>query len=130
LANSLGFGNRILWVDACRDMPAVYSSLDVLCSASCSEGFPNVIAEAMACGVPCVVTDVGDSARIVGDTGMVVPSKDSVRLATAIEDSLRREENETELQRRRTRIVEKFGLEKLVASTELLFRQALEKRRR
>ena len=111
-------------------MPAVYSSLDLFCSASCSEGFPNVIGEAMACGVSCVVTDVGDWAHIAGSTGMVVPSGDSVRLASAIEDSLRPEGSEAEQLRRRNRIVEEFGVEKLVARTERLLRDALEERRR
>jgi glycosyltransferase involved in cell wall biosynthesis len=112
-------------------MPAVYSSLDLLCSVSCwGEGFPNVIGEAMACGVPCVVTDVGDSVRIVGNTGVVVPAGDSARLARAIEESLHREESEAEQLRRRDRIVEEFGLEKLVTRTEGLFREALEQRRR
>jgi glycosyltransferase involved in cell wall biosynthesis len=53
----------------------------VLVSASASEGLPNVVGEAMAAGVPCVVTDVGDSARVVGDTGIVVPPDDPAALA-------------------------------------------------
>lgn len=66
------------------DMPAVYSALDIA-SSSFGEGFSNTIAEAMACGVPCVVTDVGDSARIVGDSACVVALGDSDALAAAIQ---------------------------------------------
>ncbi|OPY60148.1 MAG: putative glycosyltransferase EpsF [Pelotomaculum sp. PtaU1.Bin065] len=59
-----------------EDMPRLTASLDIATSSSYSEGFPNVIGEAMACGVPCVVTDAGDSALIAGKTGKVVPPKD------------------------------------------------------
>jgi glycosyltransferase involved in cell wall biosynthesis len=56
-------------------MPAAYNALDICCSSSHTEGTSNAIAEAMACGVPCVVTDVGDSKLIVGETGVTVPPK-------------------------------------------------------
>jgi glycosyltransferase involved in cell wall biosynthesis len=66
-----------------EDIPRINAALDIACSSSYTEGFPNVIGEAMACGIPCVVTDVGDSARLVGDTGIVVPPKNPQALANA-----------------------------------------------
>jgi glycosyltransferase involved in cell wall biosynthesis len=63
------------------DVAHVMAALDMATSSSSSEGFPNTIGEAMACGVPCVVTDAGDSALLVGDTGMVVPIKNPQALA-------------------------------------------------
>src|SRR2546423_1331877 len=66
-----------------QDMPRLFGAMDVATTASLSEAFPVVIGEAMACGTPCVVTDVGDSRLIVGETGIVVPPGDPAGLAEA-----------------------------------------------
>lgn len=97
-------------------MPAVFNALDLLVSSSITEGFSNVIAEAMACGVPCVATDVGDSAWLMGNTGEVVPPHEPVALANAMGKLLARRPR-TAIQIRQ-RIVEQFSVEKLVADTE------------
>ncbi|BCY16246.1 MAG: glycosyltransferase [Chloroflexi bacterium] len=67
-----------------RDPVPVYNALDICVSASVGEGFSNVIAEAMSCGVPCVVTDVGDSGMIVGETGRVIPAGDPEQMGRAL----------------------------------------------
>ena len=64
-----------------RDIPRITAALDIATSSSSSEGFPNTIGEAMACEIPCVVTDVGDSAFLVSDTGKVVPPLNPEALA-------------------------------------------------
>lgn len=71
-------------LDVRSDIPRLMAALDLFCSTSSfGEGFSNVVGEAMASGVPCVVTNVGDSAEIVGDTGLVVPPRDSAAFARA-----------------------------------------------
>ena len=66
-----------------RDMPAFYSGLDIAANSSSSEAFPLAVGEAMACGIPCVVTDVGDSPAIVGDTGRVVQAQQPSLMSSA-----------------------------------------------
>jgi glycosyltransferase involved in cell wall biosynthesis len=63
------------------DMPDLMAAVDIATLSSYGEGFPNTIAEAMSCGIPCVVTDIGDSAYLVEKTGIVVAPKDPQALA-------------------------------------------------
>jgi glycosyltransferase involved in cell wall biosynthesis len=84
LAAELGVAERVVWAGYRSDMAAVYSALDIACLASITEGFPNMVGEAMACGVPCVATAVGDVEALMGETGIVVPPGDAEALARAL----------------------------------------------
>lgn len=118
-ARDLGLGDRLTWAGERADMPAVYNALDVCCLASRSEGFPNVLAEAMACGVPCVSTDAGDAAEILGDAGLVGPVRDPGALARALVRMLR-EPGRGEAAR--ARVLERYSLERMLERTEALLR--------
>ena len=121
LAESLGIAGRVHWMSAHRDVRDTYAALDALVSLSLwGEGFPNVIAEAMSTGTPCIVTQCGDSALVVGDTGVVLPSTDADTAASGmINFLLQNTDTRAELGRRaRTRIVEQFSIDRLVADTE------------
>lgn len=121
LANGLGLADRLVWAGGRTDMPEVYNALDVLClSSAYGEGFPNVLGEAMACGVPCCATSAGDSALVLGDTGVAVPIGDAEALAAGLAALLDQLEREGEALRSacRERIVANFGVERMVEDTE------------
>jgi glycosyltransferase involved in cell wall biosynthesis len=120
LTRSLGIEAKVRWIQAQPDVRGVYNALDVFCSSSLSEGFPNVIGEAMACGRRCVVTDVGDSKLVAGDTGVVVPSNDVEALATGLRQELDRSSFNF---RARQRILENFSVTQLGDQTERALRQ-------
>lgn len=98
------------------DLPNIYPAFDISTLSSLSEGFPNVLGEAMACGVPCITTDVGDAAFIVGDTGIVVPPGDADALAQAWVDmiSLPTEQRIEQGCRARQRIFDNFSISSTV----------------
>ena len=84
LSEAAGLSGRMTFPGGCRDMPAAYNALDVFVSASLSEGSPNVLGEAMACGVRAITTDVGDAAWLMADYGEVVPPGDEEALYLAM----------------------------------------------
>jgi len=84
LINELNLGTKIHLLGECDNIQHIIAALDIVTSASAyGEGFPNIIGEAMACGVLCVATDVGDSALIIGDLGQIVPPKQPQALSEA-----------------------------------------------
>jgi glycosyltransferase involved in cell wall biosynthesis len=106
-----------------RDMPQLLNALDLLIlSSAYGESFPNVIAEAMSCTVPCVATDVGGSSNIVGNAGFIVPPGNSRALANAAINMLTKKRLRNKFgAAARKRIINEFSIEKISAEYENLF---------
>ncbi|MGK7887256.1 MAG: glycosyltransferase family 4 protein [Crocosphaera sp.] len=107
-----------------QDISKITAGLDLASLVSAwGEGFPNVVGEAMSCGVPCVVTDVGDSAWIVGTTGKVVPPRSPEKLAQAWQEMIELgQDKRNELgSLARQRIIENFSLDAIVNQYEQLY---------
>jgi glycosyltransferase involved in cell wall biosynthesis len=81
---ALGLSSLVRLLGERIDVRAIYSALDIYCSPSINEGFPNVISEAMSMGLMCVVTDTGASQRLVGKAGISVPPGDVDALAKGL----------------------------------------------
>lgn len=124
-------GNRLLGVvhlvGARKDIPRIMAALDVLASSSHGEGFPNVLGEAMATGVPCVVTNVGDSAFVVQETGIIVEPGDMQGLAKGLLQVLFLERDELNSLGReaRRRIDRNFEIEAVVRQYETYYKDLL-----
>lgn len=128
LIEKLAISERIHLLGERTDMARLIAALDVnTLSSAYGEAFPLVVGEAMSCGVPCAVTDVGDSAWIVGNTGRVVPPKNSGALAQAWQEliELNSAEKEALAKAARARIIESFSLDSIVAQYENLYEQSL-----
>lgn len=120
----LGLGERMFLLGERQDIPQLNAALDIACSASAwGEGFANAVGEAMSCGVPCVVTDVGDSAWIVGDTGRVALPRDPDALVMAWKSliALGRNGRQALGMRARLRVIENFSLGVVVKHYEELY---------
>lgn len=127
LIQELELTNQVYLLGERDDIPYLTAALDIATTSSYSEGFPNVIGEAMSCGVPCVVTDVGDSAWIVGNTGQVVQPKNPEALCAGW---LKLMEMGVEARhdlgdKARQRIEDLFSIESIVQQYEQLYQKVI-----
>jgi glycosyltransferase involved in cell wall biosynthesis len=129
--DSAGIRQNVLLLGIRKDIPALLSALDVYVSSSSrGEAFPMIIGEAMACGVPCVVTDVGDSCAIVGKTGQVVQPGQPEALAAAVLDMLMLSEEERHSlgNAARARVAAEYNLTSISQQYMQLFRDVFNDR--
>lgn len=119
--------NRFHLLGERRDVPDLMSAIDIFCLSSWSEGFPNVLGEAMATSRPCITTDAGDSAALLGDTGVVVPSRDEDALSAGIESLLLMSPEKRYVlgSRARARVEEYYPLEKIVEQYVAVYNKML-----
>lgn len=110
-----------------RDIPRLLAGCDIACLSSLSEALPNALTEAMACGIPCVATDVGDCRELVGNTGVIVPPRNPSQLAEGIIKLLQapREEREALGHRARKRVVDEYSLDLMVDRFESVYKEAV-----
>jgi len=120
---------RIIGLGRRSDIARLTAALDVACLTSVSEGFPNVIGEAMACEIPCVVTDAGASRAVVGDTGIVVPPGDVAAFANGVIRMLLCSDAERRALgiRARRRVIENFSIDSVSATYIDLYRAIVER---
>lgn len=113
-----------------QDMPRVYPAFDLATlSSAYGEGFPLTLCESLACGVPGVVTDVGDSADVIGDCGITVSPSDPIALAKAWKQmiALPPAELQTLREKSRIRAEERFALPAITARYEEIYTQLIER---
>lgn len=123
VAESTPLAGRIHLLGERNDIPVLTAGFDVAVTPSVSEGFANAIGEAMSCGIPCVVSDVGDSAKVVGDCGRIVPAGVPAALASAIFDLL---QMPVEMRRglglrARQRVIDKYSISTVATRYEALY---------
>ncbi|MBV8337475.1 MAG: glycosyltransferase [Alphaproteobacteria bacterium] len=119
-----GLGGRVRLLGERDDMAGFYVALDIATlSSAFGEGFSNVLGEAMACGLPCVATDSGDAAELLGPAGVVVPPRDPLALAAAWQRLIEigPEGRRSLGKQARLRIARNYGLQATVARYESLY---------
>lgn len=120
---------QVLLLEQRNDIPNIMNILDLHILSSIGEAFPNVLAEAMSCGTPCITTNVGDASLIVGNTGWVVPISNSSALADAILTAIQEKEQDPDAwharkQAARQRIIDNFSIERMVAAYNNVWSEA------
>ena len=120
LIKEYGLTNQVRLLGPTSDVPSMMSALDIHVLSSVGESFPNVVVEAMSCGVPCVATDVGDVGIVMDKTGWIVPPADPVKLADAINKAISAFSDTDQWVRRkiqvRERVLKCYSLEAMLAA--------------
>lgn len=126
VVESTGLIDRLIALDERHDVNRLMTACDVVCLTSTLEGFPNVLGEAMACGVPCVATDVGDCRWVVDDCGRVVAEGDMAAFAAACIElgSLAAADRARLGVRARARVLRDFSLPAVAEQYAALYRKA------
>ena len=111
------------------DVAYFLSVMDIFCLSSVNEAFPNVVVEAMAIGLPCVVTRAGDAADILGDDDFVVPVQDSISLADAMLQMCQLDPVDRRIlgERNARKVREKYGIEKIRRKYEEVYNEVSRK---
>ena len=127
LIQSLSLQKQVHLLGPRRDIARVYAALDINVTSSISEAFPLTVGESMACEIPNVTTDVGDTRLIVGSTGYVVPPRDSAQLADALVRMLQLPGGERQMlgQAARKRVIEMFDLTSITRRYEAVYDKIL-----
>lgn len=116
-AEEAGIADRVIMIGPVADPTEIYSACDAIVLSSRSEGCPNVLIEALACGTPCASTDVGDVRTILGDDRLVAPAGDPGGLAEAIGVALSLPADADARAERRVKVLDRFGVDRMVADT-------------
>lgn len=129
LLKAQGVAEKVILLGRRSDVPAIMNALDIhALSSRYGEAFPNVLSEAMACGTPCVSTNVGDAALIVGETGWIVPSGDSQALADGLGKALEEHRDAVVWQARQAeahkRVVDSFSIQRMIDGYSASWHQA------
>ena len=121
-----GISDKLILKNETSRIPDIMSSLDIhVLSSKFGEGFPNVLAEAMSCEVPCIATDIGDSKLIIGNTGWISKNDCLLEMSQSIEEALLAWKNKDEWSKRsleaRERVIFNFDLSRMVKNYQKLF---------
>jgi glycosyltransferase involved in cell wall biosynthesis len=125
--NDNGLQERFVLLGERRDVPVCLAAMDIYCMPSRTEGFPNGLAEALAMALPCVATHVGDTAVLVGDTGVLVPPQDEQALAEGLLTllALSKEQRHQQGQRAQEQVFSEFGIEKARARFDSVYQEVI-----
>lgn len=129
LIKKLNLENEIILSGTQKNINKIMNKIDIhILASEYGEAFPNVVAEAMAAGTPCVVTNVGDSSLIVGNTGWTVKIRNPKLLAVNIMKAIKKSKSKSwcnNCQAARNRIVNNFTIEKMISKYNKVWQQTL-----